>query len=89
MNAVNHITNEQAMNAALAFAGIADEEYVCLSSCCRDGYYHIAVWTPYLKYEFYVDALDGEVAGIDTVPVPCREALMFSATDGEDSPAAA
>ncbi len=89
MNAANRITNEQALKAALAYAGIENEENFCLSNNYQNGFFRVAVWTPYLKYEFYVDALNGEVAGIDTTPVPYPEALSFSNFGEDDSPIAA
>ena len=84
MNTTNRMTNEHALNIALTYAGIENTEPRCLSNSYRNGFYHITVWTPYLKYEFYVDALTGEVAGIDTEPVPYQEALHFAAC-GEES----
>ena len=81
MNAASRLTKEQALNIALTYAGIENNEPHCLSNVCRSGFYQIAVRTPYLKYEFYVDAVNGEVAGIDTEPVPYPEALCFCGAD--------
>ncbi len=89
MYTLNHISNEQALNAALAYAGLADSEFLCLTDRYENGYFHIAVRTPYMRYEFYVDASDGEVAGIDAQPVSFEEALCFSVCREEISPTAA
>ncbi len=89
MYTLTHISNEQALNAALAYAGLADSEFLCLANRHEDGYFHIAGRTPYMRYEFYVDASDGEVAGIDAQPVSFEEALYFSACREEVSPTAA
>ncbi len=83
MKTANRMTKEQVLNIALTYAGIENNEPRCLSNSCCNGFYHIVVWTPYLKYEFYVDALTGEVAGIGTEPVPYQEALHFSACGEE------
>ena len=88
MNAMNNMTGELALRIALTYAGIENNDFLCLGNICRGGFYQIAVRTPYLKYEFYVDAVNGEVAGIDTEPVPYQEALHFSA-GGEDGLTAA
>ena len=77
MTTTHFITKEQALNIALTYAGIENNDFLCLGNICRGGFYQIAVRTPYLKYEFYVDAVNGEVAGIDTEPVPYPEALCF------------
>lgn len=89
MYTLNHISNEQALNSALAYAGLADSEFLCLANRYENGYFHIAVRTSYMRYEFYVDASDGEVAGIDAQPVSFEEALYFSACREEISPTAA
>ena len=84
MNTIIHFTKEQALRIALRNAKIESSEYHCLSNNYDSGFYRIIVWTPYLKYEIYVDAGEGEVAGIDTVPVLYPETLCFCGSD-EDS----
>ena len=88
MNTKKRMTKEQALNIALTYAGIENSEYHCLSNEYDGGFFRIAVWTPYLKYEFFVDAASGDVAGIATEPVPYQEALHFSA-GGEEDPSIA
>lgn len=91
MNTVkmNRMTSRQALNVALNDAGIENDEYRCLSSSCDNGFFHIMLWTPYLRYEFYVAADEGTVAGISTEPVPAEEALRFPGCGEENAPAAA
>ena len=84
MNTNTCITKEQALSIALRNVGIENSEYHCLSNNYDRGFFRIVVWTPYLKYEIYVDAKAGEVAGIDTAPVLYQEALCFCSSD-EDS----
>ena len=84
MNKMIYITKEQALRIALRNAKIESSEYHCLSNNYDRGFFRIVVWTPYLKYEIYVDAEAGEVAGIDTAPVLYQEALCFCSSD-EDS----
>ena len=88
MNAMNNMTGELALRIALTYAGIENNEPHCLSNVFRSGFYQVAVWTPYLKYEFFVDAVSSDVAGIATEPVPYQEALHFSA-GGEEDPSIA
>ena len=84
MNTNTCITKEQALSIALRNVGIENSEYHCLSNNYDRGFFQIVVWTPYLKYEIYVDAEAGEVAGINTAPVLYQEALCFCSSD-EDS----
>ena len=81
MNTIIHFTKEQALRIALRNAKIESSEYHCLSNNYDRGFFRIVVWTPYLKYEIYVDAKAGEVAGIDTAPVLYQEALCFCSSD--------
>ena len=89
MTTTHFITKEQALNIALTYAGIENNEPHCLSNVFRSGFYQVAVWTPYLKYEFFVDAENGETAGIDTEPVLYQEALCFCSGDEDSLTAAA
>lgn len=77
MNKIKMLTAEQALNHALIYARIENEEPRCLFSRRRDGLYQFIVRTVCLKYEFYVDAEDGTVLGIDTEPLQYPEALLF------------
>ena len=81
MNTIIHFTKEQALRIALRNAKNESSEYHCLSNNYDRGFFRIVVWTPYLKYEIYVDAETGEVAGINTAPVLYQEALCFCSSD--------
>ena len=81
MNKMIYITKEQALRIALRNAKIESSEYHCLSNNYDRGFFRIVVWTPYLKYEIYVDAETGEVAGINTAPVLYQEALCFCSSN--------
>ncbi len=89
MNFIHHMTNEQALNTVLHYSGIENAEHRCLKNSYENGFFHIVVWTPYLRYEFYVDATNGEVAGIGTEPVPYPEALHVPGFGEDGSPIAA
>ncbi len=89
MTTTHFITKEQALNIALTYAGIENNDFRCLGNSYCGGFYQIAVRTPYLKYEFFVDAVNGEVAGIDTQPVPYRAGLCFCSADEDGLTAAA
>ena len=88
MNTIKRITIEQAISNALLYAGIENDEFQCLSSSFQDGFFLVNIWTPYLKYVFYVDSITSEVPGIDMEPVPYNEALYFSESK-ETTPSAA
>lgn len=89
MNTRKNLTTEQAMGRALVYAGIENEDPRYLFSNCKDGLYHFVVTTAYLKYEFYVDAEDGTVLGIDTEPLLYPEALLFCDCDDDAQPSVA
>lgn len=89
MNIMNRINNEQALDTALVYSGIENVEHRCLKNSYENGFFHLIVWTPYLRYEFYVDAADGGVAGIGTEPVPYPEALHVPGFGEDGSPIAA
>ena len=69
------LTPEQAMRYALIAADIEEEKPLCLASRYAEGLYHFVLCTAYVKYEFYVDAANGEVLGVGTEPLPHAEAL--------------
>ena len=89
MRTKNHLAAEEALRSALTYAGIENDENRCLLCRCVNGLFQIIVWTPYLKYEFYVDAENGEVLGIDMIPVPYPEALCLCSQRDDRSPLAA
>ena len=77
----NQVTQEQALRAAIEYADLSCDESSCLLCLCRDGLYRIVLNTPYLRYEFYVDAQSGEVLGIDMKPLPYPEMLCFCSSE--------
>ena len=89
MNAMNAMNEKKALACALAHAGLEQSESRCLYSFCRDGLYQIGLWTPYLKYEFYLDAVSGEVLGLDTEPIRYPESLGLICADEGSTPFAA
>jgi len=84
INKTSYMRAEQALALALKDTGIENSGYRCLSSDFDGYYFRIIIWTPYLKYEIYVDAEAGETAGIDTVPLSYREAYSFCSSDADD-----
>ncbi len=66
---MKNINSKTALYNALTSVGINDGNYCCEYICLEGGYYHMIVSTLMVRYEFYVDASDGEVCGIDTEPV--------------------
>ncbi len=75
MNTNEHLTRKQALRAAYLSAGIENDGPVCLAGRYDGGFYHFVVRTLFLRYEFYVDAANGEVPGISTEPLPYEEEL--------------
>ena len=82
MNTNKNLTPEQAMQFARSFANIDNDEFVCLTSRYAEGLYHFVLCTLCLQYEFYVDAANGEVLGVDTEPLPYAEALNLCNGEG-------
>lgn len=89
MNSFGNLTSKQALYNALAYAGIENGEYSCRSALLEDGLYHFVVRTNFMNYEFYVDAVNGEVLGISTEPLIYREALCVCESGAEVLPAVA
>ena len=85
MNNTLKLTTDQALQSAIAYAEIKNDEPRCASGSFADGVYHFIVTTLYLRYEFYVDAVSGEVLGISTEPLSYPEALNLCA-DWESLP---
>ena len=83
MNANDHLTPKQDMQAVLAFANIENDEPVCQTIRYDEGLYYLVLRTLCLRYEFYVDAANGEVLGISTEPLPYMESINMCG--GEDS----
>jgi len=75
MNAIINLMPEQALQRALIYADIKNDEPFCLSRTYADELYHFVVRTFYMRYEFYVDAVSGEVLGISTEPLSYAAAL--------------
>ncbi len=76
MNTIIQLTPERALQQALVYADIQNDEPRCLYSRYADGLYHFVVSTFSLKYEFYVDAETGEVPGISMEPLAYPEILL-------------
>ena len=89
MNTKKKLTAEQALGCALIYARIEKEEPRCLFSHYKDSLYQFVVRTVCLQYEFYVDAVDGTVWGINTEPLLYPETLLFWAHDEQARPAVA
>ena len=85
MNNTIKLTPDQALRCAIAYAELKNDEPVCTSCGFADGLFRFIVTTLYLRYEFYVDAVSGEVLGISTEPLSYPEALNLCA-DWESLP---
>ena len=85
MNNTLRMTQNQALRSAIAYAELKNAEPRCTSGSYADGLFHFIVTTLYLRYEFYVDAVSGEVLGISTEPLSYLETLGLC-TDGEELP---
>ena len=82
MHNTKQLTKDQALRAALRYADLPCDQALCLDSRLEDGLWHMLVRTAYLRYEFYVDAVSGELLGIDTQPLPYPEMLRFAEGEG-------
>lgn len=67
------MNENQALSRALEYAGLAKTESRCAFRKAQDGLYEFTVLTLYQKYDFYVDALSGEVLGVNSEPLPYQE----------------
>ena len=85
MNNTIKLTPDQALRCAIAYAELKNNEPVCTSCSFTDGLFRFSVTTLYLRYEFYVDAVSGEILGISTEPLSYPETLNLCA-DGDSLP---
>ena len=85
MNKTIKLTQDEALRCAIIYTNIGNDEPVCISGNLADGLFHFIVTTLYLRYEFYVDAVSGEILGISTEPLSYLETLRLC-TDGEPLP---
>ena len=85
MNDKIQLTTDQALQRAIAYAEIKNDDPVCTFSGFANGLHHFIVATVSLRYEFYVDAVEDEVLGISTEPLSYSEALGLC-TAGEKLP---
>ena len=66
---INRVRTEaEAIRIALEYCGLAAAELRDGTSRREENLYHVALRTPFQRYELYVNALDGEITGIDTEP---------------------
>lgn len=77
MKTSSNLKPEQALQFALACVNLSNDEFCCLSSRYNQGLYNFVLRTLCLRYEFYVDASNGEVLGINTEPFSSMEALYM------------
>ena len=65
----NKIGMNEALKAALAYAGLSADDARCTFASHHDGLYELTVRTSFQKYDFYVEAWTGEVLGINAEPM--------------------
>ena len=75
-----YITKSEALENALASAGLTREECRCPVNRLENEFYYITVYTLFQKYEFYVDALTGEVPGMSSEPMLSPDAPLLIRT---------
>lgn len=65
----NKYMNESEMiNAAIRELAIDNETVYIVSSETTDEYFEVVLWTEWLRYDFYIDRVTGELLGVDTEP---------------------
>ena len=77
----NNISGQAAICAAVGYAQIAIEEAGNIAVRRTDGLYEVTFETDWMRYDCFVDALDGEVLGFDLAPLPepavlCEQAMI-------------
>lgn len=84
---MKNMTNMKALEIALNYAGIADEESLCIRNRLSDGLFEITVRTIDRKYDFYVDAANRDVRGFNAEPYYDRGLLCVCRDERFDSAA--
>ena len=63
------ITITEAIQAAVCYARIENDEPFCASALYEEDFFALVIYTFYQRYEFYVDSGSGEVLGILSEPM--------------------
>lgn len=67
------ISPAEAMKTAVQYVAANRYEVMESSIICREGLYEIRLRTSFMSYELYIDAANGEVLGLDSVPTEPAE----------------
>ena len=58
-----------AINIAVKYACIENDDPYCVSAVYESGYFALTIYTAFQKYEFYVNSYTGELDGIISEPM--------------------
>ena len=73
-------TANEALRSAIDYAQLTTENIRVTKLAVKDGLYEIALRTLCQMYEFYVDAANGEVLGVNVEPALDLEAVYDDAS---------
>ena len=78
---MKNISGNAAILAAIGYAQIAAGEAGNIAVRRTDGLYEVTFESDWMRYDCYVDAIDGEVLGFDCEPLPepavlCEQAMI-------------
>lgn len=74
------VSPQIALSLALQSAGLRGEDIFHLKNEYSEELYHICFDTNWLHYEFYVDAVSGEILGLNTEPMSETELVDSQST---------
>lgn len=67
------ITISEAIRIAFSYSRLEYDEPYCVSAIYEDHYIALVVFTLFQQYEYYVDAVSGEVIGVMSEPLSFNE----------------
>lgn len=73
------ISAYSAVLAAVAYAGLAEQDASDISIRRTDGFYEVMFASDWTQYDCFVDEQDGEVLGFDCRPLP-EHAMLAETT---------
>ena len=65
----NIFTSKEAINAAIIYAGLQNDNPRCANVLHRNSMYELTVCTTFQRYDFYVGDVSGEIYGINVEPM--------------------
>lgn len=66
--------------SAVSYSHLEGISHVCTYAELTEGMFALTIYVPLMKYDFYIDAVSGEVLGMDSRPdIDTQGAMQYNA----------